>query len=70
MSYVQNVPLEKIFQIGVSGGTDMGYVTNHELIFHGLGNLGSNLHGVNESVKLKDVKTYIKELIVYLCAEF
>ena len=70
MSYVQNVPLEKIFQIGVSGGTDMGFVTNHDLIFHGLGNPGSNMHGVNESVKLKDVKTYIKELIVYLCAEF
>ena len=60
MSYVQNVPLEKIFQIGVSGGTDMGYVTNHELIFHGLGNPGSNLHGVNESVKLKDVKHILK----------
>ena len=70
MSYVQNRPLEKIFQIGVSGGTDMGFVTNHEIIFHGLGNAGSNMHGVNESVKLKDVKTYIKELIVFLCAEF
>jgi len=68
MSYVQNRPLEKIFKIGVSGGTDMGFVTNHEIIFHGLGNAGSNM--VNESVKLKDVKTYIKELIIFLCAEF
>jgi len=69
MSYVQNIPTEKIFQIGVSGGTDMGFVTKHDLFFHGLANFRSNLHGVNESVKLKDVKTYIKELIVYLCAE-
>jgi len=48
----------------------MGFVTNHEIIFHGLGNAGSNMHAVNESVKLKDVKTYIKELIIFLCAEF
>jgi acetylornithine deacetylase/succinyl-diaminopimelate desuccinylase-like protein len=73
MMEVQKVPQEKIFVIGSSGSTDMGYVSEildtDDIIFHGVGNAGSNDHGVNEYIKLKDVRTYIKELIVFLCAD-
>ena len=73
MMEVQNVPEEKITIIGASGSTDMGYVSEildtDDIIFHGVGDAGSNDHGVNEYIKLKQVKTYIKELIVFLCAD-
>jgi acetylornithine deacetylase/succinyl-diaminopimelate desuccinylase-like protein len=35
----------------------------------GVMNAGSNPHGVNETIKLKDVKAFIKELIIFLCAD-
>lgn len=70
MNIVQKVPLEKIFTIGNSGSTDMGFLTDtHDLIIHGIGNAGSNSHGVNETIKLKDVLTYIKEVILFLCGD-
>lgn len=74
MMEVQKVPEDKIITIGASGSTDMGYVSEilntDDIIFHGVGDAGSNDHGVNEYIKLKDVKTYIKELIVFLCIDF
>ena len=70
---VQNVPEEKISIIGMSGSSDMGFVAQilntQDIIIHGAGNAGSNSHGVNETIKLKNVKIYIKELIVFLCAD-
>ncbi len=69
ISTVQNIPEEKIQLIGASGSTDMGFLTEYDVIIHGVGNPGSNEHGVNETIKLKDVKTYIKELIVFLCVD-
>ena len=70
ISIVQNVPVENIPIIGSSGSTDMGFLMDtHDIIIHGVGNPGSNAHGVNESIKLKDVKTYIKEIILFLCAD-
>ncbi|MFX1590702.1 MAG: M20 family metallopeptidase [Promethearchaeota archaeon] len=73
MKIVQNIPEDKIMVIGLAGSTDMGYVSEilgtKDIIFHGVGNGGSNSHGINEYVKLKDVRTYIKELIVFLCVE-
>ncbi|MFX0187093.1 MAG: M20 family metallopeptidase [Candidatus Hodarchaeota archaeon] len=69
ISTVQNIPEEKIQLIGASGSTDMGFLTEYDVIVHGVGNPGSNSHGVNETIKLKDVKTYIKELIVFLCVD-
>ena len=73
MSLVQNVPEEEIPLIGSSGSTDMGNVSQilntNDIIIHGLGNAGSNAHGVNETVRLKEIKTYIKELIVFLCGD-
>jgi succinyl-diaminopimelate desuccinylase len=68
---VQDVPDEKVFIVGNAGSTDMGYVSEilntNDIIFHGVGTIGSNSHGVNEYIRMKDVLTYIKELIVFLC---
>ena len=68
---VQNVPEEKVFIVGNAGSTDMGYVSEilntNDIIFHGVGVVGSNSHGVNEYIRMKDVLTYIKELIIFLC---
>lgn len=73
MKLVQNITEEKIIHIGMSGSTDMGNVcqilNTSDIIMHGPGNAGSNAHGVNEFIMLKDVKTFIKEIIVFLCAD-
>ena len=51
---VQNVPEEKVFIVGNAGSTDMGYVSEilntNDIIFHGVGIIGSNSHGVNEYI--------------------
>ncbi len=51
----------------------MGFVSHilnrHDIILRGLGSGGSNAHGVNETIKLKDIKTLIKEIIVILCLD-
>jgi succinyl-diaminopimelate desuccinylase len=71
MMKVQNITENKIQNIGIAGSTDMGFVSQilntDDIIFHGVGDPGSNSHGVNEFIKLKDIKTFIKELIVFLC---
>jgi succinyl-diaminopimelate desuccinylase len=73
MSLVQNIPEDRIEMLGMAGSLDMSYVSEilkiDDIIIHGIATLGSNAHGVNESIKLKDMKTYIKELIVFLCAD-
>ncbi|MFX1394122.1 MAG: M20 family metallopeptidase [Promethearchaeota archaeon] len=69
ISTVQNIPEEEIQLIGVAGSTDMGFLTEYDVIIHGVANPSSNPHGVNETIKLKDIKIFIKELIVFLCAD-
>lgn len=73
MNLVQNISEEKIAEIGSAGSTDMGFVAQilktDDVLIHGVGNPGSNSHGVNETIKLSDVLTYVKELIVFLCAD-
>jgi len=73
MMEVQNITEDEIRIIGASGSTDMGFLSEilktDDIIFHGLGTVGSNDHGVNENVRLKEVLTYIKELIVFLCCD-
>ncbi len=73
MTMVQNIPEKDIMDIGMSGSTDMGNVcqilNTNDIIMHGCGWGGSNPHGVNETVRLKDLKVFIKELIVFLCAD-
>ncbi len=71
---VQDLPDEKVRTVGMSGSTDMGYVSEilntEDIIFYGVGNAGSGAHAVNEIIYLKDIKTYIKELILFLCSDF
>jgi len=73
MSLVQNVSEEKIPMFGTAGSLDMSFVSQilnvEDIIIHGLATMGSNAHGVNESVNLKDIRIYIKELLVFLCAD-
>ena len=73
MSLVQKIPEDQIEMLGMAGSLDMSYVSEilniDDIIIHGIATLGSNAHGVNETVKLKDMRTYIKELIVFLCAD-
>ena len=70
---VHNITEEKIRKIGISFTFDMGFVSRilnrHDIILRGVGSGGSNAHGVNETIKLKDVKTLIKEIIVFLCLD-
>lgn len=70
---VQKIPENKIQMMGIAGSTDMGFVSEilktDDIIFYGVGNAGSNNHGVNEYIRLKDLLLFIKEIIVFLCAE-
>ncbi len=69
MNLVQGVSEDEIAIVGSSGSTDMGFLTNYDVIIHGNSSVVSNSHGVNETIKLKDILTYIKEIIVFLCAD-
>ncbi|MHA1490794.1 MAG: M20 family metallopeptidase [Promethearchaeota archaeon] len=73
MMLVQQVSEEEILELAMPGSTDMAFINKilnkFDIITHGVGSGGSNAHGVNETIKLRDVKTYIKELIVFLCAD-
>ena len=70
---VYNVPKKRIRKLGMSITFDTGFVAQilntNNFIIRGVANTGSNPHGVNETIKLKDVKAFIKELIVFLCAD-
>ena len=52
---------------------DVGFVAQilktQEIILRGVATAGSNTHGVNETIRLKDIKTFIKEIIIFLCAD-
>ena len=73
ISKVQNVEEEEISTIGLPFASDMGFINQilntEDIIITGLATLKSNTHGVNESVTYNDVKTFIKEIIVFLCAD-
>ena len=70
---VHKIPEEKIFKTGLNLTFDVGFVAQvlktHEIIIRGAATLKSNTHGVNETIKLKDIKKSIKEIIVFLCAD-
>ena len=74
MALVKKIPEEKITPIGMVGSTDMGLLNRilhtEDIIVHGVGYGGSNVHGVNEHIRMKDLITFIKELIVFLCHDF
>ncbi|MFX0134801.1 MAG: M20 family metallopeptidase [Candidatus Hodarchaeota archaeon] len=68
---VHNIQPEKLANLGISGSTDMGFVNQvtQNIIMRGVASIQSNSHGVNESIRMKDVKSFIKEIILYLCVD-
>jgi succinyl-diaminopimelate desuccinylase len=70
---VQKIPEEKIQKTGMTLTFDVGFVAQilntQEIILRGVATAGSNTHGINESIRLKDIKKFVKELIVFLCAD-
>ncbi|TFG14946.1 MAG: M20 family peptidase [Promethearchaeota archaeon] len=69
MQLVQDIPEDRISYVGDPGSTDMGFISEYDIINHGVANPGSNDHGINETIKLRDIRTFIKELIVFLYAD-
>jgi len=73
ISLVENIKEDNIQIIGSAESTDMGYVAQilnaDDLIITGVESAISNTHGVNEFVRLRDIKTFIKEIIVFLCSD-
>jgi len=74
ISLVENIKEDDIQTIGSVESTDMGYVAqilnSDDVIITGVESAISNTHGVHEFVRLRDIKTLIKEIIVFLCADF
>ncbi|MFX0030124.1 MAG: peptidase dimerization domain-containing protein [Candidatus Hermodarchaeota archaeon] len=71
---VHNLPEERVQVTGMSMTFDVGFVAQilntQEIILRGVATGGSNTHGVNETIRLKDIKKFIKEIVVFLCADF
>ena len=74
ISLVQDVPEDQIRTMGMAGSLDMSFIAQilntQDIIIHGVGTKDSNIHGVNEMVRLEDVKTYIKEILTFLLIDF
>ncbi len=74
LNLVHGIPEEKIISMGMGGSLDMSFITQilntQDIIIHGVGTKDSNIHGVNENIKLDDVKIYIKEILAFLLVEF
>lgn len=70
---VHKIPEEKIRKTGMTLTFDVGFVAQilktQEIILRGVATAGSNTHGVNETIRLKDIKKFIKEIIIFLCAD-
>ncbi|MFX1411306.1 MAG: M20 family metallopeptidase, partial [Promethearchaeota archaeon] len=73
ISLVENIKEDNIQMIGSAESTDMGYIAQilniDDIIITGIESPISNTHGINEFVRLRDIKTLIKEIIVFLCAD-
>ncbi|TKJ20872.1 MAG: hypothetical protein CEE43_11545 [Promethearchaeota archaeon Loki_b32] len=70
---VHKIPEEKIRKTGMTLTFDVGFVAQilktQEIILRGVATAGSNTHGVNETIRLKNIKKFIKEIIIFLCAD-
>jgi hypothetical protein len=40
-----------------------------DIVMHGVGNPGSSVHGADESIRLRDARLFVKEVILFLCDE-
>ncbi|MCK4480840.1 MAG: ArgE/DapE family deacylase, partial [Candidatus Lokiarchaeota archaeon] len=60
---VHKIPEEKIRKTGMTLTFDVGFVAQilktQEIILRGVATAGSNTHGVNETIRLKDIKKFI-----------
>ena len=71
---VHNIKEEKIREQGMAITFDIGFVAQvlktENIIIRGVSYGGSNTHGVNEHIRIKDMKKFIKEILAFLCGNF
>ncbi|NHJ23008.1 MAG: ArgE/DapE family deacylase [Candidatus Lokiarchaeota archaeon] len=71
---VHNIPENKIRKQGMAITFDVGFVAQllntQNIIIRGVTYGGSNTHGVNENIRIKDMKKFIKEILAFLCGDF
>ena len=71
---IHNIPEEKIRMQGMAITFDVGFVAQvlntQNIIIRGVTYGGSNTHGVNEHIRIKDMKKFIKEILAFLCGDF
>lgn len=73
MALVNNIFEEKIQIIGTSASTDMGFVADilnkEDVILTGIESPTSKAHAENEFTRIRDIKTLLKEILVFLCGD-
>ena len=70
---VHKIPKDNIRLTGMNFSFDVGFVAQilktNEIIIRGVATAGSNTHGVNETIRIKDIKKFVKEILVFLCGD-
>ncbi len=73
MAIVNNIFEDKIQIIGTSASTDMGFVADilnkEDVILTGVESPSSKAHAENEFTRIRDIKTLLKEILVFLCGD-
>ncbi len=73
MAIVNNIFEDKIQIIGTSASTDMGFVAEilnkEDVILTGIESPTSKAHAENEFTRIRDIKTLLKEILVFLCGD-
>ncbi len=70
---IHKIPKENIRLIGMNFSFDVSFVSQilktNEIVIRGVATAGSNTHGVNETIRIKDIKKFVKEILVFLCGD-
>ncbi len=70
---VNNFKGESLQPLALPASTDMGFLNEilktEDFILRGIANASSNPHGVNETISLSDVLTFIKEVLLFLTGD-
>lgn len=73
MAIVNDIPEDRIQVIGTSASTDMGFLAEilnkEDIIIAGIESPTSRAHGENEFTRLRDIKLFLKEILVFLCGD-
>ncbi len=73
MALVNDITEDKIQTIGTSASTDMGFVADilnkEDIILTGIESPTSKAHAENEFTRIRDIKTLLKEIIIFLCSD-